>query len=173
MITRGVPVTAAADDERATLDFREWVQPHLLAMGRLATRLTSAADSDDVVQEALVRAWRKRESYDPNRGSVQSWLLAIVADRCRRHRTRHWRHEATELIEVAAAPSSDLDRSVDIERAIGRLSPRQQLAVELHYYVGLSIAEVAAVMRCSDGTVKSTLSDARKRMLPALQEVTR
>jgi len=49
----------------------------------------------------------------------------------------------------------------------------QQLAVELHYYVGLSIAEVAAVMRCSDGTVKSTLSDARKRMLPALQEVTR
>jgi RNA polymerase sigma factor (sigma-70 family) len=172
-ITRGGLVTAAAEHSRVTLDFREWVAPHLLAMGRLATRLTSATDSDDVVQEALVRAWRKRDSYDESRGSLQSWLLAIVADRCRRHRTRHWRHEASQLIEVAATSSSDLDRSVDIERAIGRLSQRQRLAVELHYYVGLSIAEVAAVMRCSDGTVKSTLSDARKRMLPALQEVTR
>ena len=166
-------MTAAAEGARATTDFREWVAPHLLAMGRLATRLTSAADSDDVVQEALVRAWRKRDSYDESRGSVQSWLLAIVADRCRRHRTRHWRHESSELIEAAAAPSSDVDRSVDIERAIGRLSQRQRLAVELHYYVGLSVAEVAAVMRCSDGTVKSTLSDARKRLQPQLTEVAR
>ena len=154
-------------------DFREWVQPHLLAMGRLATRLTSAADSDDVVQESLLRAWRKRESYDANRGSVQSWLLAIVADRCRRHRTRHWRPESSELIDVVAAPASDLDRSVDIDRAVRSLSPRQRIAVELHYYVGLSVAEAAAVMRCSEGTVKSTLSDARKRLHPALAEVSR
>lgn len=166
-------MTTAAQDARAAVEFREWVAPHLLAMGRLATRLTTAADSDDVVQEALVRAWRKRESYDESRGSVQSWLLAIVADRCRRHRTRHWRHESAAFIDLPAAPPPDLDRSVDIERAIGRLSERQRLAVELHYYVGLTVAEVAGVMRCSDGTVKSTLSDARKRLLPALAEVTR
>jgi len=135
--------------------------------------LTSAADSDDIVQEALVRAWRRRESYDASRGSVQSWLLAIVADRCRRHRTRDRRPHTSELIDAVAAPSADLDRSVDIERAIRGLAKRQRIAVELHYYVGLSIAEAAAVMRCSEGTVKSTLSDARKRLLPALQEVAR
>lgn len=166
-------MTADAGDARAVGDFRDWVQPHLLAMGRLAARLTSADDSDDIVQEALVRAWRRRESYDESRGSAQSWLLAIVADRCRRHRTRSRHPEATELIDVAAAPVTDLDRSLDIERAIGRLSRRQRIAVELHYYVGLSVAEAAAVMRCSEGTVKSTLSDARKRLLPALQEVSR
>jgi RNA polymerase sigma factor (sigma-70 family) len=165
-------VTAGTGDASVT-DFREWVQPHLLAMGRLAARLTSAADSDDVVQEALVRAWRRRESYDAIRGSVQSWLLAIVADRCRRHRTRHWRPESAQFIDIAASPSSDIDRSVDIERAVRRLSHRQRVAVELHYYVGLSVAEAAAVMRCSEGTVKSTLSDARRRLLPALQEVAR
>jgi len=165
-------VTSSTGDAGAR-DFREWVQPHLLAMGRLATRLTSAADSDDVVQESLVRAWRKRESYDESRGSVQAWLLAIVADRCRRHRTRHWRHESSQFIDVAATPSTDLDRTVDVERAVRRLSHRQRVAVELHYYVGLSVAEAAAVMRCSEGTVKSTLSDARRRLQPALQEVAR
>jgi RNA polymerase sigma-70 factor (ECF subfamily) len=165
-------VSTSAGEPYAT-DFREWVQPHLLAMGRLAARLTSAADSDDVVQEALVRAWRRRESYDASRGSVQSWLLAIVADRCRRHRSRHWRPESAQFIDVTAAPASDLDRSVDIERAVRRLSHRQRIAVELHYYVGLSVAEAATVMRCSEGTVKSTLSDARRRLLPALQEVAR
>lgn len=162
-----------AGDAHAVGDFREWVQPHLLAMARLAARLTSAADSDDVVQEALVRAWRRRESYDESRGSAQSWLLAIVADRCRRHRTRNRHPASAELIDLAAAPPTDLDRSLDIERAIGGLSQRQRMAVELHYYVGLSVAETAAVMGCSDGTVKSTLSDARKRLLPALQEVSR
>ncbi|MBV9098785.1 MAG: RNA polymerase sigma factor [Frankiaceae bacterium] len=164
-------MTADAGDAQAVGDFREWVQPHLLAMARLATRLTSATDSDDVVQEALVRAWRRRESYDASRGSAQSWLLAIVADRCRRHRTRDRHPAAAELLDVAAAPSKDVDRSLDIERALGRLSRRQRVAVELHYYVGLSVAEAAAVMQCSEGTVKSTLSDARKRLLPALQEV--
>lgn len=166
-------MTADAADAHAVGDFREWVQPHLLAMTRLAMRLTSAADSDDVVQEALVRAWRRRESYDASRGSAQSWLLAIVADRCRRHRTRSRHPHSAELVDLAAAPATDVDRSLDIERAISGLSRRQRVAVELHYYVGLSVAETAAVMRCSEGTVKSTLSDARKRLLPALQEVSR
>lgn len=165
-------MTADAGDAHAVGDFREWVQPHLLAMGRLAARLTSATDSDDIVQEALVRAWRRRESYDPARGTPQAWLLAIVADRCRRHRTRHWQPASGQLVDLAAAPVADLDRSLDVERAVRGLSQRQRMAVELHYYVGLTVVEVAAVMRCSEGTVKSTLSDARRRLLPALQEVT-
>jgi RNA polymerase sigma-70 factor (ECF subfamily) len=72
-----IGVTTDADE------FRAWVQPHLVAMARLAARLTTSHDADDVVQEALVRAWRRRESYDSGRGTPQAWLLAIVADRAR------------------------------------------------------------------------------------------
>jgi RNA polymerase sigma factor (sigma-70 family) len=157
--------TSAADID----DFRTWVAPHLLAMGRLASRLTSTVDSDDVVQEALVRAWRKRSQYDEARGSTQAWLLAIVADRARRHRTR-MRPAPTELIDLPA-PVLDLDRAVDVEAAIAGLPRRQRLAVELHYMVGLDVKECAAVMGCSDGTVKSTLSDARQRLRGLLAEV--
>jgi RNA polymerase sigma-70 factor (ECF subfamily) len=68
--------------------------------------------------------------------------------------------DTSEPPEVAA-PAEDVDADLDLDRAIGALPERQRLAVELHYYLGLTIAETAAVMECSDGTVKSTLHDAR------------
>jgi RNA polymerase sigma factor (sigma-70 family) len=148
--------------------FRAWVGPHLVAMARLASRLSSAADSDDIVQESLVRAWRKRSQYDETRGTAQSWLLAIVADRARRHRLRA--RPGRELIDLPA-PSRDVERSLDLEDAIAGLPRRQRLAVELHYLLGLDVRECAAVMGCSDGTVKSTLFDARLRLRGVLQEV--
>jgi len=163
-----VAVRAVAAPAADAEDFRAWVAPHLVAMGRLASRLTSAGDSDDIVQEALVRAWRKRTQYDETRGSAQSWLLAIVADRARRHRTRT-RPEG-ELIDLPR-PDRDVERSMDLDDAIAGLPERQRLAVELHYLVGLDVRECAAVMGCSDGTVKSTLHDARARLRGVLQEV--
>ena len=57
----------------------------------------------------------------------------------------------------------------DLDRAIAKLAERQQLAVQLHYFVGLSVEETAAVMHCSVGTVKSTLFDARTRLRTALR----
>jgi DNA-directed RNA polymerase specialized sigma24 family protein len=51
------------------------------------------------------------------------------------------------------------------------LSRRQRLAVELHYFLGLPVSECATVMSCSEGTVKSTLSDARARLRLDLEEV--
>jgi RNA polymerase sigma factor (sigma-70 family) len=150
-------------------DFRAWVGPHLVVMARLATRLSSSADSDDIVQESLVRAWRKWSQYDETRGSPQSWLLAIVADRAKRHRIRT--RSSGRLIDLPAVPGPDVDRSLDLENAIAGLAKRQRLAVELHYLLGLDVRECAAVMNCSEGTVKSTLYDARLRLRGVLAEV--
>ena len=61
-------------------------------------------------------------------------------------------------------PGRSPDDRVDVEAAVARLPRRQKLAVDCFYFIGLSVAETAAVMGCSGGTVKSTLSDARKRL---------
>jgi len=58
---------------------------------------------------------------------------------------------------------------MDLGEAVSRLAGRQRLAVDCFYFVGLSVAETAAVMRCSEGTVKSTLADARKRLRSMLE----
>lgn len=156
----GVDV-ATRGDRDTTSDFAEWVQPELAKMSRLAARLAPDADRDDVVQEALMRAWRKRGQYDERRGTAAAWLLAITADQAR----RVWRRRRPfALVAEITVPASLPDDRVDVEAAIARLPKRQKLAVDCFYFVGLSVAETAAVMGCTDGTVKSTLSDARKRL---------
>jgi RNA polymerase sigma factor (sigma-70 family) len=69
-----------------------------------------------------------------------------------------------DTAEVPEAAAHDRGADLDLERAIARLTDRQQLAVHLHYFLGLSVIETAAVLHCSDGTVKSTLFDARTRL---------
>jgi RNA polymerase sigma factor (sigma-70 family) len=148
--------------ERDAHAFAAWVQPHLPAMGRFASRLVSSADRDDVVQDALVRAWRRWSTYDERRGSALAWLLAIVGDQARR---RHTRSPATNLALVdvdAATPFGPTD--LDLERALDRLTGRQRRAIDLYYFVGLDVATTAQVMGCAPGTVKATLSQARRRL---------
>jgi RNA polymerase sigma-70 factor (ECF subfamily) len=161
-------VPIEADPPRA-LDpaaFAAWVGPSLVAMARLARRLAPHADPDDIVQDALARGWTKRAQFDPARGTPTTWLLAIVADQARasrRSRVRRLR-VVDDRAKVPDAPAPETTVDVDLDRAIERLAERQQLAVHLHYFVGLSVDETAAVMSCTPGTVKSTLHDARSRL---------
>jgi RNA polymerase sigma-70 factor, ECF subfamily len=148
--------------ERGTpAEFARWVEPHLTVLTRYAARRVAPADRDDVVQEALIRAWQRWSTYDAARGTPVAWLLAIVADRCRRHRTRR-PAAVVELVEHGVPPS--LGRDVDLEEALGRLSRRQRQAIDLYYFVGLEVTAVAEVMGCAPGTVKATLHQARARL---------
>jgi RNA polymerase sigma-70 factor, ECF subfamily len=146
--------------------FADWVRPHLPAMARLAARLAPGETRDDTVQEALVRAWRKRGQYAANRGTPAAWLLAITADQARQSRRRQRPH--AQLAELPGRVQSS-DERVDVEHAVASLPPRQRLAVDCFSFAGLSVGETAAVMRCAEGTVKSTLSDARHRLRRLLE----
>jgi RNA polymerase sigma-70 factor (ECF subfamily) len=153
--------------------FARWVGPALVPMTRLARRLAPDADPEVVVQESLARAWIKWDGYDATRGTATTWLLAITADQARtarRNRVRRLRlvDDGAEIPDAPATPTPSAD--IDLERAIARLAERQQLAVHLHYFVGLGVDETAAVMSCSAGTVKSTLFDARTRLRTLLGE---
>jgi RNA polymerase sigma factor (sigma-70 family) len=157
-----VPAKAGSD-----LSFAEAVRPHLAAMAHLAARLVPAADRDDVVQEAFTRAWRRQSTYDPAKGALRPWLLAIVADQARR-RSRRFR-PMEPAFPTAVDPSFSAE-ALDLERALCHLSRRQRLAIDLYYFVGLDIADTAVVMGCAEGTVKSTLADARSRLRKELEE---
>jgi RNA polymerase sigma-70 factor (ECF subfamily) len=147
-------------------DFAQWVRPHLRVMSYLAARLAGPAARDDVVQESLTRAWRRWDTYRPERGSPRAWLLAIVADRARQSRRARTAAKWRPVSGLAEMVEPD----VDLERAIRGLPHRQRLSVELHYFVDMTVADVAAVMGCSEGTVKSALFEARARLRIILEE---
>ncbi len=164
MIASHNPVARTTAQQR---DFASIVEPHWPDMARLARVLAPAGQWEDVLQEALTAAWRKWSQFDPARGTLRNWLLAIVADQARKG-YRRVRPDAV-LVDVTAA-SSDTDGDVDLRRALQRLTKRQRTMVALHYYAGLPVAEIAEVMGCSAGTVKSTLADGRTRLRRELGE---
>jgi RNA polymerase sigma-70 factor (ECF subfamily) len=149
-------------------EFANRVQQHSRLLVRLAARIAGPDRAEDVVQDALLRAWRYRSRYDAGRGPFENWLLAIVANEARRalkaRRTPWHRH----VVAVDSASASDA--RIDLERSLGRLPPRQRSAIDCYYFVGLSISQTAAVMGCAEGTVKSTLADARARLRTELRE---
>ncbi|HEV7203904.1 MAG TPA: sigma-70 family RNA polymerase sigma factor [Jatrophihabitans sp.] len=147
--------------------FAELVRPHWSVMSTLANRLAPDNDGDDALQEALAAAWRKRAQFDPSRGTARNWLLAIVADQARKGYRRL--RPALELLDEAGEETRP-EVDVDLRSALARLTDRQRPAITLHYYLGLPVADIADVMSCSAGTVKSTLSDARARLRRELGE---
>ncbi len=149
-------------------DFAGWVGPWLPDLWRFAVSLSSLDDADDIVQDALTRAWTKRDSFDPSRGSPRSWLLAIVADRARRRWIRRPRAVLPDP-EPDPVDTEPAARRVDLRRAIAALPDRQRTTVFLHYYLDLPVAEVAEVLGCSAGTVKSNLYDARRALARRLE----
>jgi RNA polymerase sigma-70 factor (ECF subfamily) len=146
--------------------FDVFVTPHLPILRAIAAREVGVSDADDVVQEALLRAWRRWETFDPERGTAKSWLSAVVLDQVRqRHRRglrRHLRPSVGEVRSlVVEGPSGT---RVDVERAIVHLPRRQRQVIVLHYLAELTIDEVAAVLRISAGSVKRHLFDARSKL---------
>ena len=136
-------------------------------MASLAGRLVSAADRDDLVQDALLVAWRRRDTYDGSRGTLQNWLLVIVIDQARKRRRRR----SPDLWDTVPEIShTDRVADIDLERAIAALPERQRLAVTLHYFCDLPVVDVAAAMRCAEGTAKSALARARRTLTTTLGE---
>jgi len=169
-VTGAQPADAAAAASIAEADaaqFARLVEPYLPKMSHLAERLTSDSNRDDVVQEALINAWTKRRSFNPERGSLGGWLLAITADQAR----KSWRRRYVFFGQLEPPREAAADDRLDLQSAVSKLAPRQRLAVDCFYFAGLSVAETAAVMRCSEGTVKSTLSDARTALRTTLEVV--
>jgi RNA polymerase sigma-70 factor, ECF subfamily len=140
---------------------RSLFEEHGKAMLAYATRLTGdRAAAEDVVQEALIRAWRHPDSLVNGRGSVRGWLLTVVrnlvTDRVRARNARP--------TEVAETPTSDpverdhADQVVDsmvVLAALDDLSAEQREVLEQVYLHGRTVNEAAERLGIPPGTVKS------------------
>lgn len=153
-------------------EFAAALRVHLPVVLRVAQRFAPAGDAEDVAQEACLAAWRYRHRFDPERATFRAWLLAITfRESCKAGGRQSRRGEL--LSRLRATPRVDPALGVAdqaLEEAIAHLSRRQRDVVALHYFVDLPVAEVAEVLGISAGTVKSALSDARRRIRDYLQE---
>jgi RNA polymerase sigma-70 factor (ECF subfamily) len=152
------------------------------AYGRIAYGLAyrvlgEAGDAEDVVQESFLSLWRQADRLDPKRGSVRSLLLTIVhrrsIDVLRRRSGRPERAlDETQPIAAAAGDpveyASQAEERERIRLALAELPAEQRSAIELTYFGGLTIAEMAERQDIPLGTAKSRLRLALERLRKTL-----
>jgi len=145
-------------------------------------------EAKDLSQEAFLRAFAHLKSFDL-RSTFYTWFYRIVVNLCLDHKRRHGKMVWTSLDENydGAKPREIVDESSmpdeeamaqevasQIEKALASLPPKQRTAFFLRNHQGLSIREIAKVMRTAEGTVKVHLHRAvaalRQKLAGAVQE---
>jgi RNA polymerase sigma-70 factor (ECF subfamily) len=156
------------------------VKEHQTLAFRTAFLLTgSAADAEDAVQDAFVKAHGALGRFRP--GSLfRPWLLAIVANEARNRRRSAGRRErlalraAEDPLSGGAVPSPeaallDAERRKELLAAVNDLREDDRLAIACRYFLGLSEEETAATLGWRRGTVKSRTSRALDRLRAGLE----
>ncbi|WP_406079915.1 RNA polymerase sigma factor [Micromonospora sp. NBC_00858] len=142
------------------------VARHTASAYRTAVLLGAGSDSEDVIQEAFVKGYRKLSRYR-GESSFRSWLLAIVANETRNlHRSRN-RRDGLVLRAAAANPASEIaeDGAVDavlagerrtaLVQALRQLPVRDREVIVCRFLLDLSEEETVATLGWPRGTVKS------------------
>jgi len=159
--------TLAGDDAAFDELLARYRKPVLNFAYRL---LGDATEAEDVAQDAFVRAYRHLADYHPRR-QFSTWLFAIARhaaiDRLR-YRQRHPTAPLAAAPEPAASPRYD-DLGEHIAAAIAGLPEDQRTAIVLAEYHGLSHAEIAGVMDCTEKSVESRLYRARAALREKLR----
>ena len=175
-------VNTYEDDERELIDraqagevsaFQRLAEQHAALLLRCALALGKDSHwAEDLVQETLVEAWRSLARFD-GRCRFSTWLYGILRHRFlkgRRHQNAVTlsapdalgQERCTELSpDRAAEISEDAER---VRRAVTTLPEEHRLVVELRFFAGATLQEIAAALGCPLGTVKSRLHHALEKL---------
>lgn len=157
--------------------FTELVTRHGSMTYRVALRmLGDPHEAEDVAQESLVAAWQQLPQFR-GASTFATWLYRIVT---RRALNRITRTKPTSPLDLLGDPADDGDgpfRSVErdltvdaVTNAVTALPAAQRIAVVLHHFEGLPVAQVAAITGSSEASVRSHLFRGRRTLATTLRE---
>lgn len=148
---------------------------HGPALTRFVAHMThDASFAQDVVQEALLRAWKRPEILAQSDDAARAWLFTVarnlvIDDR----RSARYRREVSTDVLPETVGADETDSALDawiLSDALSSLSIQHRSAIVSAYYLGHSIAEIARQEEVPEGTIKSRLHYALRALRLSLQE---
>jgi len=151
----------ARGDEPA---LRELLRRYERSLSSFLSRQTCGRDVEDLYQETWLRVVRHAGRFDPSR-RFSTWLFQIAVNLCRDWHRRPPPEPAAPATDAAApSPLGRTEAALDAAGLLGSLPPPQREVLILRYYHDLSEAEVATILDCPKGTVKSRMHQALARL---------
>jgi RNA polymerase sigma-70 factor, ECF subfamily len=151
----------------------EWGEAHRICL-RLAYRYArNASEAEDISQEAVIRAWRRRSTLRES-GSRKQWLATIVRNEAFRQRARVRPEPVASVEGWEGAEDARVVATVecaDLHAAIDRLAGRDRELLRLRYEEDLTQAAIAGRLGLPEGTVKVRLHRARHKLRRELERV--
>ena len=145
--------------------------------GYVSGLLRDRSAAEDVTAQAFERAYRRRASFKPERGTHRAWLFGIARNAALDELRRRSRHAelTTEPEDVAAAGAHEEAAEASLRRsmlsaALAKLSPRERELVALKYFAGLANAEIATVIGVSESNAGTKLHRAMEKLREACDE---
>ncbi len=135
--------------------------------------------AEEIVQEVFLRLWNTPEKFDPERGSLRSFLLAqshgrsvdyLRSDTARRQREEREARKTAEDGYDIEHEVWDLALADQVKQAMALLPEDERKAIELAYFGGRTYREVAAALGAPEGTVKSRIRTGLRRMRAGLAD---
>ncbi len=136
---------------------------------RLAlARMANVADAEDVYQEVFLRYFRHEDEFESDEHR-RAWLIRCTVNRAKSallslHRRRILPLETA--VEIGVEPENR-----EVYTAVLALPPKYRTVIHLHYFEGMTVAEIADTLGCAEGTVKAQLHRARTQLKEALRDV--
>jgi RNA polymerase sigma-70 factor, ECF subfamily len=154
--------SVAAGDERAFDELcRRWERP----LYQFLWRRTGGQDVEDLYQETWLRVVRAARRFDRSR-RFSTWLFQIAVNLARDwHRRRPPETAPPSAADDSPAPPVATDAAIDARKLLAALPEAQRDVVLLRYYHDLAEEDVARILGCPRGTVKSRLHHAMARLV--------
>ena len=165
----------AAGDETALTRVYDRFAPTVFGVARRV--LGDATAAEDVVQEVFVSLWGRPQMFDSARGTLAAWLGMLAhrraVDRVRREEAS--RRRADAMAAQPPSPPPDIDEAVSslwigerVRMAVQDLPEEQRACVNLAYFEGKTYVEVAAILGIPEGTAKSRMRLALRKLADTL-----
>ncbi len=142
---------------------------------RFVTRLVDSSDAaEEVVNDTLMTVWRTADRFE-GRSKPSTWMFGIAYRMAMKARQKAMRRRGDveldeNLVGDATGTAEQVIMRTDLAAAMKRLTPDLRAVVELTYFNGFLYTEIASILECPVGTVKTRMMTARKRLREVLDD---